>query len=143
MCRDNREALTLLLEFASPPQSAELERTNNLCLFPLGRPHWKSFANFIQILPSEHKMTHRRLTDEQFDPAYPAEHPRNLIPELCRHFYNIGWATGTGGKISSSNKTSIPMFCYFPIPVFELKAKALSGKLLSPLYRLRNSDFIV
>lgn len=24
------------------------------------------------------------------------EHPRNLIPELCRQFYNLGWVTGTG-----------------------------------------------
>ncbi|KAF4590220.1 Methylthioribulose-1-phosphate dehydratase [Pleurotus pulmonarius] len=26
-------------------------------------------------------------------------HPANLIPELCRLFYNIGWVTGTGGGI--------------------------------------------
>jgi ribulose-5-phosphate 4-epimerase/fuculose-1-phosphate aldolase len=28
------------------------------------------------------------------------EHPANLIPELCRLFYNLGWVTGTGGGIS-------------------------------------------
>ncbi|XP_069132762.1 methylthioribulose-1-phosphate dehydratase-like [Argopecten irradians] len=28
------------------------------------------------------------------------EHPRNLIPELCRQFYDHGWVTGTGGGIS-------------------------------------------
>jgi len=28
------------------------------------------------------------------------EHPRNLIPELCRLFYQHGWVTGTGGGIS-------------------------------------------
>jgi len=28
------------------------------------------------------------------------EHPANLIPELCRGFYTIGWVTGTGGGIS-------------------------------------------
>ncbi|ESO87243.1 hypothetical protein LOTGIDRAFT_210645 [Lottia gigantea] len=28
------------------------------------------------------------------------EHPRNLIPELCRLFYDLGWVTGTGGGIS-------------------------------------------
>ncbi|KAH6942776.1 hypothetical protein HPB50_010247 [Hyalomma asiaticum] len=34
-------------------------------------------------------------------PAVPAqEHPRNLIPELCRQFYDLGWVTGTGGGIS-------------------------------------------
>ena len=41
----------------------------------------------------------KRLIDEQFDPDFPNDHPKNLIPELCRHFYNIGWATGTGGKV--------------------------------------------
>ncbi|CAG5931910.1 unnamed protein product [Menidia menidia] len=28
------------------------------------------------------------------------EHPRFLIPELCRLFYQLGWVTGTGGGIS-------------------------------------------
>ncbi|XP_001949266.2 probable methylthioribulose-1-phosphate dehydratase isoform X2 [Acyrthosiphon pisum] len=28
------------------------------------------------------------------------DHPRNLIPELCRQFYANGWVTGTGGGIS-------------------------------------------
>eukprot|EP01119_Soliformovum_irregulare_P014501 TRINITY_DN3967_c0_g1_i2.p1 TRINITY_DN3967_c0_g1~~TRINITY_DN3967_c0_g1_i2.p1 ORF type:complete len:209 (-),score=26.01 TRINITY_DN3967_c0_g1_i2:115-741(-) len=28
------------------------------------------------------------------------EHPRNLIPQLCRQFYKLGWVTGTGGGIS-------------------------------------------
>ncbi|KAI8100177.1 methylthioribulose-1-phosphate dehydratase [Halteromyces radiatus] len=27
-------------------------------------------------------------------------HPSNLIPELCRLFYSLGWVTGTGGGIS-------------------------------------------
>ena len=30
-------------------------------------------------------------------------HPANLIPELCRLFYNLGWVTGTGGGISIRN----------------------------------------
>ncbi|XP_036345419.1 probable methylthioribulose-1-phosphate dehydratase [Rhagoletis pomonella] len=30
----------------------------------------------------------------------PEEHPRKLIPELCRQFYHLGWVTGTGGGMS-------------------------------------------
>lgn len=26
--------------------------------------------------------------------------PRQLIPKLCNHFYNLGWASGTGGGLS-------------------------------------------
>ncbi|KAH9600290.1 Class II aldolase/adducin N-terminal [Trypanosoma melophagium] len=33
-------------------------------------------------------------------PETHEEHPFNLIPEFCRLFYNLGWATGTGGGIS-------------------------------------------
>ena len=28
------------------------------------------------------------------------DHPANLIPDLCRRFYNWGWVTGTGGGVS-------------------------------------------
>jgi methylthioribulose-1-phosphate dehydratase len=31
------------------------------------------------------------------------QHPANLIPELCRLFYQLGWVTGTGGGISIRN----------------------------------------
>ncbi|XP_011314964.1 methylthioribulose-1-phosphate dehydratase [Fopius arisanus] len=37
---------------------------------------------------------------EYYDYNYPKEHPRNLIPELCRQFYDLQWVTGTGGGIS-------------------------------------------
>lgn len=33
-------------------------------------------------------------------PESHPEHPFNLIPDLCRNFYRLGWATGTGGGIS-------------------------------------------
>jgi len=34
------------------------------------------------------------------DDVYDAEHPRVLIPELCRLMYTQGWVTGTGGGIT-------------------------------------------
>lgn len=40
------------------------------------------------------------LTREYHDEQYASEHPRNLIPQLCRQMYRNGWATGTGGGIS-------------------------------------------
>lgn len=39
-------------------------------------------------------------TERKMDPSYPSEHPYNLIPELCRQFFTLGWVTGTGGGIS-------------------------------------------
>jgi len=41
------------------------------------------------------------------DSNYTAEHPRNLIPELCRQFYHLGWVTGTGGGISIKHEHEI------------------------------------
>lgn len=35
------------------------------------------------------------------------EHPRNLIPELCRQFFHLGWCTGTGGGISIKHNDEI------------------------------------
>eukprot|EP00053_Salpingoeca_punica_P014904 m.135892 g.135892 ORF g.135892 m.135892 type:complete len:219 (-) comp16574_c0_seq2:749-1405(-) len=37
----------------------------------------------------------------------PADHPRRLIPELCRLFYTLGWVTGTGGGISIKREGEI------------------------------------
>jgi len=34
----------------------------------------------------------------------PPEHPRHLIPSLCRQFYHLGWVTGTGGGMSIKHK---------------------------------------
>ncbi|KAJ2464921.1 Methylthioribulose-1-phosphate dehydratase, partial [Coemansia sp. RSA 2320] len=34
-------------------------------------------------------------------------HPANLIPELCRQFYQLGWVTGTGGGISIRDGDSV------------------------------------
>ena len=33
----------------------------------------------------------------------PSIQPANLIPELCKAFYHLGWVTGTGGGISIRN----------------------------------------
>ncbi|PVF97686.1 Methylthioribulose-1-phosphate dehydratase [Serendipita vermifera] len=38
-------------------------------------------------------------SDELVASADP-HHPANLIPELCKGFYHLGWVTGTGGGIS-------------------------------------------
>jgi len=35
------------------------------------------------------------------------DHPRHLIPELCRLFYTKGWVTGTGGGISIKHNDQI------------------------------------
>ncbi|KAI9806872.1 MAG: Methylthioribulose-1-phosphate dehydratase [Piccolia ochrophora] len=35
-------------------------------------------------------------------------HPVNLIPELCRKFYTLGWVTGTGGGLSIRDKSASP-----------------------------------
>jgi ribulose-5-phosphate 4-epimerase/fuculose-1-phosphate aldolase len=32
------------------------------------------------------------------------KHPANLIPELCRKFWSLGWVTGTGGGTSIRDK---------------------------------------
>nr|CAD7265643.1 unnamed protein product [Timema shepardi] len=42
-----------------------------------------------------------------FDKNFPENHPKNLIPELCRLFYTLGWVTGTGGGISIKYENKI------------------------------------
>ena len=37
-----------------------------------------------------------------------SQHPANLIPELCRKFWTLGWVTGTGGGTSIRNKYVSP-----------------------------------
>lgn len=39
-------------------------------------------------------------TNDHLVRSQDPQHPANLIPELCRKFYNLGWVTGTGGGVS-------------------------------------------
>ncbi len=48
--------------------------------------------------------TSSRQTREQFDQAH-----RELVCELCRNFYSLGWASGTGGGISIKEGDKIYM----------------------------------
>jgi len=50
----------------------------------------------IEIVPKTSKQS--SLNEKQ--PQEDEEHPRNLIPSLCRLFYTLGWVTGTGGGIT-------------------------------------------
>ncbi|KAL7295495.1 hypothetical protein TKK_0011142 [Trichogramma kaykai] len=44
---------------------------------------------------------------DHFDENFDKEHPKNLIPELCRQFYQLGWVTGTGGGVSIKHEDKI------------------------------------
>nr|XP_002738334.1 PREDICTED: methylthioribulose-1-phosphate dehydratase-like [Saccoglossus kowalevskii] len=48
-----------------------------------------------------------QVTETGMNPSYDKEHPRNLIPELCRVFYELRWVTGTGGGISIKSGNEI------------------------------------
>ncbi|KAJ3124787.1 hypothetical protein HK098_000878 [Nowakowskiella sp. JEL0407] len=45
-------------------------------------------------------MAHKEADYEDLVVSSNPEHPANLIPDLCRQFYSLGWVTGTGGGIS-------------------------------------------
>ncbi|MDT9341988.1 methylthioribulose 1-phosphate dehydratase [Trichodesmium erythraeum 21-75] len=63
-----------------------------------------------------------------------------LVCELCRHFYNLGWASGTGGGISIRDEDGIHITPsgvqkerISPDDVFLLDARALDGaKVIRP-----------
>nr|AGT02796.1 methylthioribulose 1-phosphate dehydratase [Angomonas desouzai] len=70
-------------------------------------------------------------------PVTHPEHPRNLIPELCRHFFHLGWATGTGGGISIKHgsvyylaPSGVPKERIQPDDIFEMDAN--QNVLVSP-----------
>ena len=62
------------------------------------------------------------------------ENPREIIPELCRQFYTLGWCTGTGGGIAIREGDTIYMAPsgvqkerILPRDIFEL---SLEGEIL-------------
>eukprot|EP00164_Ancoracysta_twista_P007857 GFYU01011245.1.p1 GENE.GFYU01011245.1~~GFYU01011245.1.p1 ORF type:complete len:273 (-),score=99.06 GFYU01011245.1:115-858(-) len=49
--------------------------------------------------PKKRKVDSVADASKEFD-SLDEEHPRKLIPALCKQFYHLGWVTGTGGGIS-------------------------------------------
>jgi methylthioribulose-1-phosphate dehydratase len=45
-------------------------------------------------------MTHSTLTTNSINNALTDRQARELICDLCRNFYDLGWASGTGGGVS-------------------------------------------
>lgn len=45
-------------------------------------------------------------------------HPANLIPQLCRKFWTLGWVTGTGGGTSIRDKYAYSKELV-PVPVYK------------------------
>lgn len=41
-------------------------------------------------------------------PAKHAEAPKQLIPQLCNHFYHLGWASGKLPHLSSATSKCLP-----------------------------------
>ncbi|XP_039257764.1 methylthioribulose-1-phosphate dehydratase-like isoform X2 [Styela clava] len=37
---------------------------------------------------------------QQYNRRLATDHPRNLIPELCRQMFKLGWMSGTGGSMT-------------------------------------------
>jgi methylthioribulose 1-phosphate dehydratase/enolase-phosphatase E1 len=47
---------------------------------------------------------------EAYLEAEPVREARELVAELCRHFYAQGWVTGTGGSITVKvNDPAVPL----------------------------------
>ena len=51
--------------------------------------NFSSHENFIGMANNDENENWSKL---------PVEHPRKLIPELCRLFYQLGWVTGSTKK---------------------------------------------
>ncbi|KAI9894950.1 MAG: Methylthioribulose-1-phosphate dehydratase [Vezdaea aestivalis] len=68
------------------------------------------------------------------------DHPANIIPRLCRNFYNLGWVTGTGGGISI-RKGNYVFIAPSGVQKELLKAEDLFVMLYSPDITSRNAYY--
>nr|XP_023662792.1 methylthioribulose-1-phosphate dehydratase isoform X1 [Paramormyrops kingsleyae] len=68
------------------------------------------------------------------------EHPRILIPELCRLFYHLGWVTGTGGGISLRHGNEIYIA---PSGVQKERIQSVSWVCLEPIVDSKPDDLFV
>lgn len=67
---------------------------------------WYSASNFWLYL-GQLKMAEGNNSQDNNDHLIRSsdnQHPANLIPELCRKFWTLGWVTGTGGGTSIRNE---------------------------------------
>lgn len=65
---------------------------------------WSTFPNFyflvIIIMEEVKDPQNHSDSNDNLIKSSDSQHPANLIPELCRKFWTLGWVTGTGGGTS-------------------------------------------
>ena len=60
-------------------------------------------------------------------PSASETDPRVLIPALCRHFYTLGWVTGTGGGMSIKKEYVRPCCdCWYVFAFLSVESNATS-----------------
>jgi hypothetical protein len=73
---------------------------NNFLFLAVHYPK-KSFPQFLSILFAAQMA---EANNDHLIRSADSQHPANLIPELCRKFWTLGWVTGTGGGASIRDK---------------------------------------
>ena len=76
------------------------------------------------------KMANSAITSQAYLEGSRVKETKALIAELCRHFYNLGWVSGTGGSITIKvhddsvpkpqqlivmSPSGAPESCFYPI----------------------------
>ncbi|KAL7992283.1 hypothetical protein Chor_016539 [Crotalus horridus] len=69
-----------------------------------------------------------------FEEAKENVHPRNLIPDLCRQFYHLGWVTGTGGGISMKHGNKKDLLVHDKRNVYSYTERESLDWNLIPIY---------
>ncbi|PLW31367.1 hypothetical protein PCASD_18694 [Puccinia coronata f. sp. avenae] len=107
------EHLMALHKLGDPQKRARTEASidkylsKNAKSIPHVREMCESLASQGKSLEVSPDNTSSDWVNSNVRPSSDPLHPANLICELCRNFYQLGWVTGTGGGISIRQKDHV------------------------------------